>query len=202
MSRYDYNDEESSTSIVLKILGTILILGFVIYKTIQSNKETEETNKSTMIHNQKQQEVIKKLFDDKKKTDTLEWIKTNVDNKNQIIFNKFVENTRQLVTEGTEDKTKFLQIDTEMTKSVFCIQGKKDIDNFELLQEKLIETEDLKQFLIALKKKHGYDTIKTTIPSEEELLEFCDFKDFEKDLKSSSNSNIIEEKQPEEESEE
>lgn len=197
-NRYDEYDTENIGWAILRTLGTIVIVGFFIYKIVQYNNETEALNKITEIHNQKQKEIINKLFNDDKKKETLEWIKSNIDSKNQPIFNKFVENTHRLVLEGTDELSKFVTIDTEMTNSIFCIQGKKDIDNFEVFQSKLYETEELKQYLVALKKKYGYDNMKTTIPSEEEVLEFCDFKDFEKDLKSTGNKSIIEEKLPEE----
>ena len=61
--------------------------------------------------------------------------------------------------------------------------------------------------VVFLKKKYNYDQEKIEVPTEEEILQFCQFKSFEKDLKqvaaennakqSDPSKKVIEEKLPE-----
>jgi glutathionylspermidine synthase len=166
--------------ISLVVVGAV-ILGIMVNN---HNETVDAENKVTNRYNMDQQQVLDQIFNPIARGENLRWIQSHIDPKNQEVFKMFILTTPKLIQAGVEKKMEeFKALDQGLMKAVYCIQGDKDIDLFEdFSANHIMETEAEKQVLVAIKKQFNYYDTKIDVPKENDLIEICDFKDFEKDF--------------------
>jgi len=162
-------------------LFALFILSFLYFK----DKSIQEQNIDTLKYNETQKPYFNDLFkkDHFDKIDN--WIDSKIEEKNREVFKKFIASYKDLVIYGLKgEKENFYEADQKMMMSVYCIQGQKDIELFKDLSENLLlENDQLNKALNYAKNKMNYSNRKISLPNEEEVLNFCNFKNFDKDLK-------------------
>lgn len=173
----------------LLMAAILILLAFFGFKSIgENNDKVKAKNEETTKFNSAQMEIKNKMFPIQKDIDADAWIKFNVSSKNQDLFKELYNLNKDLVLKGTTSKEDFFKIDERLNQIPFCIQDEKDVDYLNVfMNEYVLTTEEHKASLVYLKNKYNYDNNKIKIPTEEEILEFCDFKDFEKDLKADND---------------
>jgi hypothetical protein len=201
----DNNKVDGLAGIFFTVLFVIGLM-YLGYKGYQNSKENEVLNVEISKHNQKQKEFLDSVLNDKTKADVEKWIDSNIEDRNKKVYKEFYADFRDLLLKGIFNKDTFFEIDQRLANRLHCIQGESDLNKFEFFSNKVIfESDKEKQMLTLLKRKYNYADHKIKIPDEEDLLEICDFKNFENDLKAvkdspeADGSKIVTEQESEEE---